>query len=71
MTSKFTVNMVVALLVSLGGAIYLTAFENPVPDQLWNSASFFGGALATLLVSTRSGSDLPPPTPPAPAKDVI
>lgn len=66
MTSKTTVNMVVgllglALLACIGGAIALTATGDKVPDQLWTIGSTALGALAAVLVSTRSGDPVVAP----------
>lgn len=60
MTSKLTINLVVALLgITLlgcvGGAIVLSALRTPIPDQLWTVGSTALGSLASVLVSTRAG----------------
>jgi len=63
-TSKLTINLVVillgvALLSCIGGAIGLTAFNKTVPDQLWTVGTTALGALAAILVSTRTTPDVP------------
>jgi len=66
-TSKLTINLVVgllglALMVCLGGAIWLTATHNKVPDQIWTVGTTALGALASILVSTRTTPDAPATT---------
>ena len=70
-TSKLTINLVVillgvTLLGCIGGAIWLTSVHDKVPDQLWTVGTTALGALAAILVSTRTTPDpivLPEPAP--------
>jgi len=75
MTSKTTVlavvvGLVLLAVVSVAGAIVLLASNDQVPEQLWLVVSTIVGALAAMLVSTRSSlganEQIPPPATPAP-----
>jgi len=59
-----TLGLIVVVVAGLVGVVILAATSHPVPDVLGNITTTALGALAALLVSTRTGAEPPPPPPP-------